>query len=45
MRRRLTACFVLLALVLLLLAGMVRAFAIRDLLHDQERAHLSQDVG
>ena len=44
MRRRLTACFVLLALVLLLLAGMVRAFAIRDLINDQERAHLRQDV-
>ena len=44
MRRRLTACFVLLRLLLLLLAGVVRAFALRDLIHDQERAHLRQDV-
>ncbi len=44
MRRRLTACFVLLALLILLLAGVVRAFAVRDLLDDQERAHLRQDV-
>ncbi|MET1058211.1 MAG: HAMP domain-containing sensor histidine kinase [Nocardioides sp.] len=44
MRRRLTACFVLLALLLLLLAGVVRAFAIRDLINDQERAHLHHDV-
>ena len=44
MRRRLTACFVLLALLILLLAGVVRAFAVRDLLDDQERAHLRQDA-
>ena len=44
MRRRLTACFVLLALLILLLASVVRAFAVRDLLEDQERAHLRQDV-
>ena len=44
MRRRLTACFVLLALLILVLASVVRAFAVRDLLEDQERAHLRQDA-
>jgi len=31
-------------MLLLLLAGVVRAFAVRDLINDQERAHLRQDV-
>ncbi len=44
MRRRLTASFVLLTILLLLFAGVIRAFAVRDLLNDQERAHLRQDV-
>ena len=44
MRRRLTACFVLLAAGPARSPGVVRAFAIRDLIHDQERAHLRQDV-
>jgi signal transduction histidine kinase len=44
MRRRLTACFVLVALLVLLLASVIRAFAVRDLLRDQELAHLRQDA-
>ena len=42
MRRRLAAAFVLLALVLLVTVGVVRAFSVRDMIHDEETAELTR---
>ena len=42
MRRRLAAAFVLLALVLLVTVGVVRAFSVRDMIHDEETAELGR---
>ena len=42
MRRRLAAAFVLLALVLLVTVGVVRAFSVRDTIHDEETAELGR---
>src|SRR3954469_16611436 len=44
MRRRLTLSFVVLAVVLLLLAGVVRSFILRDLVREQEATHLRQEA-
>ncbi|WP_395656933.1 histidine kinase dimerization/phospho-acceptor domain-containing protein [Nocardioides sp.] len=44
MRERLTIAFVLLTVVLLLGAGVVRSFVLRDLIREQESAHLHQEV-
>lgn len=44
MRERITAAFVVLALVILLGAGTVRAFTLRDLLREQETAHLRHNA-
>jgi hypothetical protein len=43
MRERITIAFVVLAMAVLLGAGTVRAFTLRDLLREQEGAHLSHD--
>ena len=44
MRERLTISFVLLTVILLLAAGVVRSLVLRDLIRDQESAHLHQEV-
>ncbi|RYP82626.1 HAMP domain-containing histidine kinase [Nocardioides guangzhouensis] len=44
MRRRLAAAFVLLALVLLVTVGVVRAFSVRDMIHDEESAELGRQA-
>ena len=44
MRDRITASFVVLALAVLLGAGTVRAFTVRDLLREQESEHLNHSV-
>ena len=44
MRERLTIAFVLLAVVLLFGAGLVRSYVLRDLIREQESAHLRQEV-
>ena len=44
MRERITVSFVLLAIAVLLLAGVVRAFTLRDLLREQESGYLRHDV-
>ncbi|MFC4785385.1 histidine kinase dimerization/phospho-acceptor domain-containing protein [Nocardioides sp. MAHUQ-72] len=42
MRNRLTVSFIVLSILLLLGAGVVRAFVLRDLIREQESAHLQQ---
>lgn len=42
MRNRLTSAFIVLSIVLLLGAGIVRSFVLRDLIREQESAHLQQ---
>ena len=42
MRRRLAAAFVLFALILLVTVGVVRAFSVRDTIHDEETAELGR---
>ena len=42
MRNRLTSAFIVLSILLLLGAGVVRAFVLRDLIREQESAHLQQ---
>jgi signal transduction histidine kinase len=44
MRERLTASFVVLSILLLLGAGFVRSFILRDLIREQENAHVQQQV-
>lgn len=44
MRERITVAFVLLALIVLVGAGTVRAFTLRDLLREQEISHINHDV-
>lgn len=44
MRERITAAFILLALVVLLGAGTVRAYTLRDLLREQEAEHINHAV-
>jgi methyl-accepting chemotaxis protein len=44
MRERLTAAFVVLAVVLLFGAGLVRSYVLRDLVRQQESSHLRQEV-
>jgi signal transduction histidine kinase len=44
MRERLTASFVLLAIVLLVAAGLVRSFVLKDLVREQEYGHLRQET-
>ena len=44
MRERLTASFVILSILLLLGAGFVRSFILRDLIREQEGVHLQQQV-
>ena len=44
MRERLTIAFVVLTIVLLLGAGVVRTFVLRDLIQEQEAGHLRQEV-
>ena len=44
MRERLTIAFVVLTIVLLLGAGVVRTFVLRDLIHEQEAGHLRQEA-
>lgn len=44
MRERITAAFIVLALAVLMGAGLVRAYTLRDLLREQEGVHLTQDV-
>jgi signal transduction histidine kinase len=44
MRERLTLAFVLLTILLLLGAGAVRSFVLRDLVREQESTHLRQEV-
>lgn len=44
MRERLTIAFVLLTVTLLLGAGVVRSLVLRDLIREQESAHLHQEV-
>lgn len=45
MRERLTVAFIVLTVVLLLGAGIVRSFVLRDLVREQEAQHLQQEVG
>lgn len=45
MRERLTIAFVVLTVVLLLGAGLVRSYVLRDLIREQEAAHLEQEIG
>ncbi|GAB2445944.1 hypothetical protein GCM10027062_28720 [Nocardioides hungaricus] len=45
MRERLTVAFVVLTVVLLLGAGVVRSYVLRDLVREEEAAHLEQEVG
>jgi signal transduction histidine kinase len=42
MRRRLAGAFVLLTLTLLVTVGVVRAFSLRDMIHDEETAELGR---
>ena len=42
MRNRLTAAFIVLSVLMLLGAGVVRAYVLRDLIREQESAHLQQ---
>ncbi|MGY2702189.1 MULTISPECIES: sensor histidine kinase [unclassified Nocardioides] len=44
MRERLTVAFVVLTVVLLFGAGLVRSYVLRDLIREQESAHLRQEV-
>lgn len=44
MRERLTTSFIVLSVLLLLGAGVVRSFVLRDLIREQERAHVQQEV-
>jgi signal transduction histidine kinase len=44
MRERLTIAFVVLTIVLLLGAGVIRSYVLRDLIQEQEAAHLRQEV-
>jgi signal transduction histidine kinase len=44
MRERLTLAFVVLTILLLLGAGVVRTFVLRDLIREQEASHLTQEV-
>jgi HAMP domain-containing protein len=44
MRERITLSFVLLTVILLLGAGAVRTYVLRDLVREQEAGHLRQDV-
>ena len=44
MRNRLTVSFIVLSILLLLGAGVVRAFVLRDLIREQESAHLQQQA-
>lgn len=44
MRERLTVAFVVLTIVLLLGAGVIRSYVLRDLIQEQEAAHLRQEV-
>ena len=44
MRNRLTLSFIVLSILLLLGAGVVRAFVLRDLIREQESAHLQQQA-
>jgi signal transduction histidine kinase len=44
MRERLTAAFVVLSVLLLLGAGLVRSFVLRDLIREQEAQHLHEDA-
>ncbi len=42
MRNRLTVAFIVLSILLLLGAGVIRSFVLRDLIREQESAHLQQ---
>jgi signal transduction histidine kinase len=42
MRNRLTSAFIVLSILLLLGAGLIRSFVLRDLIREQESAHLQQ---
>ena len=42
MRERLTLAFVVLTILLLLGAGIIRSYVLRDLIREQEAQHLSQ---
>ncbi|HYF74284.1 MAG TPA: hypothetical protein VD864_15750 [Nocardioides sp.] len=44
MRERLTFAFVVLTIVLLLGAGVIRSYVLRDLIQEQEAGHLRQEV-
>lgn len=44
MRERLTLAFVVLTILLLLGAGIIRSYVLRDLIKEQESQHLSQEV-
>ena len=44
MRERLTLAFVVLSILLLLGAGFVRSFILRDLIREQEGVHVQQQV-
>src|SRR4051812_8591972 len=44
MRERLTLAFVVLTILLMLGAGLIRSFVLRDLIREQEAGHLSQEV-
>jgi signal transduction histidine kinase len=44
MRERLTASFIVLSILLLLGAGFVRSFILRDLIREQEGVHVQQEV-
>ena len=44
MRERLTLAFVVLTILLLLGAGIVRTYVLRDLIREQEASHLTQEV-
>src|SRR6478735_7894339 len=44
MRERLTLAFVVLTILLLLGAGIIRSYVLRDLIREQESQHLSQEV-
>ncbi|MCW2844083.1 MAG: histidine kinase, region domain protein [Nocardioides sp.] len=44
MRERLTFSFVVLSVLLLLGAGVVRSFILRDLIREQESAHVQQEI-
>lgn len=44
MRERLTLAFVVLTILLLLGAGIIRSYVLRDLIREQESQHLSQEI-